>query len=700
MKKLFSFHGFILFCAAIIILQFFQVFYLNRFLFFHQYDAAYWKDRFEHSQWTLPLSQRTIGDDGIYNYAGYQLMQGVSIEATNANKPPVGIYLIGLSIVLLHNPTYFAFFSGIATLLCFFFLAKIILKDSKLTFALTALFSLEPFLFSYFTGTTLDLVQLLFLLFNVLMLYLAVEKNNKWQIIFFIILSGISLGFFTETKPPLLLPIVLSLELIYLLMRKKYTLTAIFLVFLAIGVLLPYFRYFELGHNLRDLIKLHKYMASVYYSGHNALHWSAIWQSLLTGYFPDVVTGKLSQIGQWWIVLPIVTILGIYQAIKTIFNKNSIHIAKGLAVFLLLTLLIYTVIPAYYRYLVLIIPMLYIFSAQTMQPWITKYLNIKNSGILLLLGLFYATWLLFPSVDTTLNNFYYNFSHQYFQDMYAEDLAATSQIQDTRLQFRQIAQSALQDATIVTSSIKEISKTVPLFGDKGTVTYSVTYQTRDLGSFNETKTMHLVKENGQWRVVWNWNLLLNQFKPGDTFKTTIQYGKRGTIYDDKQHILAEDTTGLEISVNPDLIDTKQEMEMLNLLHILSFQEKMHIQNAYLENALPNTYNPVVTFFTRPTEKQLAQLKTYPGIKLQTVNTRVYTTPTFLSPISIQNALYDEACTRLYSSTTYHGVSDVEKKYDQTLSGANGGSIIMLQNNIPVRTLITRTAKNGGDITLP
>ena len=42
------------------------VIYSNRALLFSRFDQVYWKDKYEQSQWKLPLSQRTIGDDGLY----------------------------------------------------------------------------------------------------------------------------------------------------------------------------------------------------------------------------------------------------------------------------------------------------------------------------------------------------------------------------------------------------------------------------------------------------------------------------------------------------------------------------------------------------------------------------------------------------------------------------------------------------------
>ncbi|MCL5435098.1 MAG: hypothetical protein M1405_01790, partial [Patescibacteria group bacterium] len=57
---------FTLFLLVIFLSQIFQTFYFNRNYFSEKYDVSYWKDRFEHSQWQLPLSNRIIGDDGLF----------------------------------------------------------------------------------------------------------------------------------------------------------------------------------------------------------------------------------------------------------------------------------------------------------------------------------------------------------------------------------------------------------------------------------------------------------------------------------------------------------------------------------------------------------------------------------------------------------------------------------------------------------
>ena len=68
----------------------FQIVYLKQSDLSKEYDVSYWKDRFEHSQWQLPLSKRIIGDDGLYAYAGYKLISGSDPAVISPEVPPVG----------------------------------------------------------------------------------------------------------------------------------------------------------------------------------------------------------------------------------------------------------------------------------------------------------------------------------------------------------------------------------------------------------------------------------------------------------------------------------------------------------------------------------------------------------------------------------------------------------------------------------
>jgi hypothetical protein len=685
------------FCILIIFLQFSQIIYLKRAMFFQEFNVAHWKDRFEHSQWVLPVSRRPIGDDGIYSYASYRLMQGESIEATNANKPPVGLYLLGLSIQIFRNPLMVELLLGMGVVICFFFLSLKLLENKIPALMTTCLFSLEPFIFSNYSIALLDLPQLFFLLAHLLFLFYSTTGKKFNQAL--ALLSGIFLGFFAETKPPLFLPIIIPLEIFYLYKLKQLSKFIFIIPGFIIAMLVPYFKFFQSGHNLTDYLKLHKYMAAVYYSGKNQLFPLSIWSSLLIGQFPDVVTGRLNKIITWWPILPIVTVFGLFQMFKSIFTKNLSIFLKGLGVFSIIALCIYTVVPSYPRYLIIIIPFLYIFTALLFQKYLLSRSTKLIFTIVSVAGLLYSTYLLLPNPDVMLQDFKYNFSNQYFQDIYQETLTKTNQRLITEKNFRKLTQGNLAKADIERIEFKEIFRSIPFIGKEGIVKYLVSYTTRDLGKFSEEKNIHIINEEDQWKIDWDWNILMNSFKPDYSFVSSIIPGKRGTVYDNKGNVQVQDSDSILMSINPEKIDTKREQEMLKLLKEISFQKIYLLQNAYLENPLPDTYVPIATSFVKITQKQQEQLSTFPGLRVDKYISRLYSVGS--DSLTIANTQFDGHGTRIYSSSYYRGADGFEKKYDDKLSGYNGGTLQMInEKGEIIRTLIEREPKNGEDIILP
>src|SRR3990167_8189705 len=132
------------------------VLFTNRAVFFSKFDEVYWKDKYEHSQWKLPLSVRTLGDDGLYLYEGFRLIHGGDPTLLNAEVPPLGKYLIGLSILLFGNGHWYGFIVNASVIFLVYLLTK--------NMFVTALVATDPLITSQFPLTMLDSLQLMFLL--------------------------------------------------------------------------------------------------------------------------------------------------------------------------------------------------------------------------------------------------------------------------------------------------------------------------------------------------------------------------------------------------------------------------------------------------------------------------------------------------------------------------------------------------------
>jgi hypothetical protein len=681
-------------CITVIFLQIFQIIYFKREAFLTQYDTSYWKERFEHSQWQLPLTQRIIGDDGLYAYNGYALFNGVSPYTIVAQVPPVGKYILGISIILFNNASYSALAFSIGSLIVFYLIARKILYSPKKAILVTAFFSLDPFFFTQLWPWMLDIFQLFFLLTNIYFLILFFESKGVKKKIIYLSVSGIALAFFSQTKVPILLPLLLVVELGYLCYLRKLKEALLFVFVFVCAFLLSNIQFFLEGKSFLEFMKFQKYVFVFYSQSKIAANNFAIWQTLFFGKVPQVATGTLIGVREWWPALSLIGLIGIIQSVLFIGSKSVNYIWKIIAVFLCGSVIIFTLVPFYSRYLILLIPFLYLIFFKSLFSIIP---DKKNYVLLplLFLGLFYTFYYLQPKPRDMLSTFYHSFENRYFQDIYAENLSQSSKQKIDRLNFSKIAQTALNDAGIGAISIQEKSQNIMPFSSSGKVFISIIYKTKRLGGFEEDKILYLKKENGEWKIKWDWNLIFNSFEKDDQVISSIIPGRRGSIVSAQGNTIAEDASGNIIMVNPGEIDRGNEEKMLEFLSKISGQEKVRLQAEYLDNAMKGDYVPVSTIFVNLTDEEKLLLKGTKGIRLEEYPNRIS-----YDNIGgkLENAFYYECCSRIYSRYNYVGISGLEKVYEDILRGEDGGKIILADKfGEEKRILLEKNRKMGQDI---
>jgi hypothetical protein len=686
---------FVLLFLITFFVQFILIIYFNRNSFFNAYNLGYWKDRFEHSQWQLPLSNRIIGDDGLFSYVGYTLTRGEDPSKNNPETQPVAKYLIGFSIILFNNPVYYSLIMGFSSLILFFLLCERLFKNKVNSLFATLILFLDPLFFSQFWKAWVDIAQLFFLLLS--LLAITYLKKSEKRIVLFSILSGVSLGLFTQVKLPIIFPILLIIESFVFIKNKLIKEYFIYLISFLVGVFIPYIQYFLLGNSLLDFIRFQKYIASFYYKSQLVNHFGAIWQSLVLGNFINISGGGLTRVLEWWLLWPVSFFISLFTFLYLLVKKDKNSFLKGLGFFVFVSLLIFGLIPSYPRYLVILIPFFYIFFVFFIDKFINNKYKLFLYVIIVMYGIINSFIFLFPKPDSLINNFYHNFSHMYFQDIYEENILSNN-TNLTINEFRQISMSAMKSAQVENIEIKELERNIPLDSNKAWVKVRINYKTLNLGSFSEEKTINLIKYGSEWKINWDWGIVLNNFLPGNVVITTLDVGKRGSIIKNGK-ILAKDTSSYLISVNPEEIDLKKENIMLKKISSLSGIVPVRLQNAYLENVLPGEYVPLVTLSETISDNEIKELLAFSGVKLTSYQSRLYN-PEELSRQSIKNTFYNECCTRIYSSYNFHGVDGLEKQFDEKLSGFNGGKIeIMDKNRSLIRTIIKKPYKNGQDVSL-
>jgi len=107
----------------------------------------------------------------------------------------------------------------------------------------------------------------------------------------------------------------------------------------------------------------------------------------------------------------------------------------------------------------------------------------------------------------------------------------------------------------------------PQRADVVNFSYNVTFNTRMLGSFDDTdRTMQLVfdKAANAWRVAWTPGDIFALMASGGKLRLELSVPSRANIYDDKGHVLA-DQSGRVVSVQAIKQDIADWGACLNLL---------------------------------------------------------------------------------------------------------------------------------------
>jgi hypothetical protein len=327
------------------------------------FNLKYYENKYNQSQWIIPNSKNSVGDDVVYAYAGARYILGTNPILIMAEHPPLGKNLIGLSAIYLKNEYYFSLLSGLLALLTFFLLTNQVLKNKLLSFLLTLFLSTESLFVANFFSTNPDLLVFAFL--N-LYFYFLIDyfQNKKLKSIVF---ANIFLGLIISTKFfAISFPVIFSTILFFLIIKDlKAFLIYFFSLSLSFLILIVnYFQFFSQGKNLIDFLKLQKYI----YLFHTLGRKNDIFltPSLLTLIFQGrfhIGGGQFKNENHFSIFWPTSFLIFLIFIIKTFFekklrNEKTLIIILWVAVYSFFQSLTYTNA----RYLIPLLPYLYLLS--------------------------------------------------------------------------------------------------------------------------------------------------------------------------------------------------------------------------------------------------------------------------------------------------------------------------------------------------
>ena len=316
--------------------------------YFVRFDSKYWEMRYNTSQWVVPNSKNSIGDDGLYAYAGYKyVFEGMNPILNSAEVPPLGKYLIGITILIFQNQNIFGLLTGISALILFYIFNLNLFKNRTLAFLPVFIFSFDMLFWEQLQANYLDLLYLSFLF-----LVLHFSLSRKY------IFASIALGCFAATKfpPTSLLVAACMVCYTFIYVKKDLVRLLLSLILWPFVFALSFFRFFMLGNGLVAFAKVLKYFLNYYTTGAKSENHLMVFEMLLIGRWPTWWDG-VKQVSEWTILWPLSFIgslssVGLVKKVK----KGPMMLVVFWVIAYFLFLLVVPVAP---RYLLLFIPFLY-----------------------------------------------------------------------------------------------------------------------------------------------------------------------------------------------------------------------------------------------------------------------------------------------------------------------------------------------------
>jgi len=681
--------------------QIIVLFYAHRALYLAPFDPVYWKDRYEHSQWRLPLSARTLGDNGLYAYEGYVLSNGEDPTKYNAEIPPLGKYAIGAVTRIFGNSPVYGALLGLTVLVLLFILSKRILKNTTTALAVTTWFALDPLFVSQWTATMLDSLHLACLL-AFFLVFSQIDKYPKSRLL--IIAAGIALGIFSAVKYPILSVILAGAGGYYLWQKTKSFLYAgTFLIIAGVTYVLSFVRYFILGHTIVDWISLQKWMFSFYFHSKLEANIGSIWTTLLTNRYQNLFTKVWQTSSEWSIIWTVITLVSIATCVMLLrsgqrkyrFFRLVAFSITGIAVF-------YTFTTFWTRYLMLILPFMYIATAAAIHKLKWKKVGILCISSIVIVNGYVSIHSIFPTPESEVKQFVYDWENGFFQDMYERFTYATKNKID-RYAFHRSMQQIVRDGEIEATKITLDKSSWSHTTSPQYITLHILYSTRNLGEFSQNVTIPVVSENGLWRIPWEQEYFIKDVIQNTALRTTVIKGKRGTIADRNIGVVAEDFPSSMIWITPKNINSEKEELMLKFLETMfgypAFSA-VNFYHRYSVNSQPDVPVAIAVIPKRPDSDMLTALSGFPEITLTPETGRYESTMDKQNVGTVANTHYFECCSYLYSTTTYDGISGLEQTYNTRLKGENGGSLVIISDKGEIiRTIIEKAKKDGEDVLL-
>lgn len=352
--------------------------YQNRESFFYRnYQYEPLKRAYETSQYVTKINPGIIPDQTMEAYAGGALIRGANPILVLSDQPPLGLYLIGLSIIIFNNATTTSIILLGLSALGVFLIAKASLKNSLLALVPLTIFINEPLFLN--TVVNLPLIEPIQLPFIIFALYFFIRANRSKNYTRWFILVSVMLGAVISTRFFILGAFLLLAFVAYLLLERDIRKIFAFVLTLPISLVVLIASYFKTimdGYSLLSVFGIQKYIY-VYHKSELGIPFS-FWDLILFNRWHTWWGDRsISSDSQWIIIWPISIVLSFGLLLTKLVRKKLEDVDKVILLWIISYSMLLSLGNVSVRYFMPLTPFIYIIATKALSEAARKYIIRK-----------------------------------------------------------------------------------------------------------------------------------------------------------------------------------------------------------------------------------------------------------------------------------------------------------------------------------
>lgn len=324
--------------------------------FQRQVDEVELERAYEQSQYINPNSTAWIEDPPLYTLAGIRYLRGEDPSNINFELQPLTKYVFGATTKVAGNPLLAQLFLYLLFILLTFVLAQKIIGSATIAIFPTLLVSFDPLIRSHAYTAYLDLMQAVLMMF-----FLILAPRSKPIVV------GLLIGLIALSKSFMMGILIFMVWGIFQISRKQLNWMIIVAGISAISIyFVGYTMFFISGHTLIDFINLHWQIVRLYRGYVPEYPKGEMFRILLIGqwrkWYGDF---GLNRVDEWWIAWPVGLFGFALTIIKDRWSNLNPH-SKLAVIFALLYGISIAMRLIFPRYLIPLLPLIYIFSVKVL----------------------------------------------------------------------------------------------------------------------------------------------------------------------------------------------------------------------------------------------------------------------------------------------------------------------------------------------